>query len=226
MADWLALAAPAPLDNDAWLDAGVVQADATALTEANSSAPVPGTDVVMPETSALRNAKFIEVWGTLTSKQHAVLRALQERSFNVARTLRDLGPLGCVPHTYYRWTNNDESFAFALKVLKIAARERVMDQDRIHLRLDEIAEGALEPKETMFKGGPTGIYEKNYAASLKATELQMKAGKMLGEEKQDAFGGRAITLAVQVVLPSGEVREATRQGVVIDVPVIEVDSEG
>lgn len=222
MADWLELAA-----SDDWLDTKIEAKLSTAVDLTDDMVPVPGTDVVVPETPALRNAKFIEVWGTLTQKQQNMLRGLQERSFNVARTLRELHATGagCAPHTYYRWVNQDESFQFALKVLKIAAREYVLDKDRIHLRLDEIAEGALEPVETMFKGLPTGVYEKNYAASLKATELQMKAGRMLGDDKQDAFGGRAITLAVQVVLPSGEVREASRHGVVIDVPVIEVQRE-
>lgn len=200
--------------------------DSDWLGEPEDVVPPMALVVATPDTLAAQNVAFASAWGTLSDKQQMVIRALRLYNFNISKTLRELVTTGDSVHlrTFYSW-KSQEAFAFALKAVKAAARAEILDADRIHLRLDEIAEGAIDGTPILFQGQPTGFYEKNYTAALKATELQMKATKMLGEEKESGFNGRNITLAVQVVMPSGETRTLAPRGVVIDVPAQDVTSE-
>lgn len=181
---------------------------------------------VVPETAAARDAKLVAVFSALTPKQRTLLQALQLNYFNFNKTNKLLAATSdhVDRKTYYMWRRNDNAFAYALMILKAQAVE-ALDTNRTLLRVAEIAEDALDPKPVYFKGEPTGEMRTDYTAALKATELQMRNKKLLGEDKEaGGFGGRQITLAVQIVMPTGEVKEATRKGVIIDVPVIELPS--
>lgn len=154
-----------------------------------------------------------------------MLQALQLNYFNVRKTLQSLELTGdsVDAGSYYRWIRTNDDFAYVLLALKQQARD-ALDPERMLLRVAEIAEGALEEKDVFFKGARTGEKRVDYTAALKATELQMRHKKLLNEadESKSGFGGRNITLAVQVVLANGEVRDLVRKGVMIDAPVIEV----
>lgn len=188
--------------------------------------PVTDSPVaIVADPLAERDARLVSLLPCLTPKQQAILQSLRHYKFNIAKTLRILETSGdsVDAGSYYRWLRTDPNFKFAVETLKAQALEAI-DPSRTLLRLDEIAEEALRPKAVYFKGAPTGEKRKDYAASLKATELQMKQQKLLGEEKETGgFGGRTINLTVQVVMPNGELRDAKRAGgVVIDMPAIEV----
>lgn len=179
----------------------------------------------IPDTLAAQNAKIVSVWAALTPQQRTIIQSLQLHNFNVVEALRAISmtPFKLDKTTYYRWLRRDDDFASAVHLLKMQAVAEI-DSHRPLLRLNEIAEDALELKDVFFKGEPTGEKRRDYAAALKATELQMKNKKLLGDtEDKGGFGGRNITLSVQVVMPGGELKDARRaEGVVIDAPVIEV----
>lgn len=204
----------------------MLSSDASWLDIEESADDSPSQVVVaVPETIAARDARLVSVWPALSAKQRTVLQALQHNYFNVRKTLQSLAATSDAvdKKTYWRWKTNNQNFAYALLVLKTQARES-LDPERMLLRTAEIAEDALEPKDVYFKGAPTGEKRADYTAALKATEMQMKHKKLLGndEEEKKGFGGRNITLAVQVVLAGGEVKDITRKGITIDAPVIEV----
>jgi len=176
---------------------------------------------------AERDAKLVTVFAALSPKQQTVLQTLQLNYFNLSKTLRILKASGDAvdPATYYRWGRQDPDFKFALQTMKAQARDDI-DPERVLLRVQEIAEDALRPKEVYFKGAPTGEKRKDYAASLKASELQMKQKKLLGEEKDSVFGGRTINFNVQIVQSDGTLKAAERRtGLVIDMPVVELPDE-
>lgn len=182
------------------------------------------TAVAVAAPVAKRDAKIVTLFRSLSDRQKTVLRTLQLYNFNVSKTLKILATVGdgVEKTSYHRWVRQDKNFAFVLKAMKAKALEAI-DPARTLLRLDEIAEDALRPKDVFFKGAPTGEKRKDYTASLKATELQMKNQKLLAsEDEKPGFGGRQISLSVQVVMPGGELKDVKRTGVVIDMPVIEL----
>jgi len=205
--DWLALPAPEVAEDHAMIPA-----------------PMQIAAAPLPDELGARNAVFKAHWETLTPRQQLFLQALNGSNFNVSRTLRKWRASGDNLHykTVYNWQTEKPAFAFCRQVLMSIAREIVADPARMLLRLDEIAEGALVPKPILFKGLATGYKEQNFTAALKATELQMRHGRLLGDEKETGFGGRNINLSVQVVMPGGELKDVVAKGVTIDAPVIEI----
>lgn len=182
------------------------------------------TAVAVVSPTAERDAKFVASYDALSPKQRTILQSLQLYNFNRAKVLKILAATSdsVDKATYYRWVREDEDFKFVLSVMKAQALEAI-DPARTLLRLDEIAEDALRPKDVYFQGAPTGEKRKDYTASLKATELQMKNQKLLStEDEKPGFGGRHIQLAIQVVMPGGELKDVKRTGVTIDMPVIEL----
>lgn len=180
----------------------------------------------VPETIEARDAKLVASYAALTPKQQTLLQALQDHYFNFAKANASLKAISADvdKKTYWRWKTQNQDFAYALLALKAQAVE-ALDNHRTILRVAEVAEDALTPRDVYFKGIPTGEQRPDYTAALKATELQMRHKKLLneGEKETGGFGGRNINLTVQVVLPSGELRDIKRaEGVVIDVPEIEV----
>lgn len=197
--------------NSDWLDQPAEATDSPVAVRPN-----------VPMIEAEQDAKLVASYAALSLQQQMLLQALQDNYFNFAKANAAL-PTKIDRKTYWRWRNNDNEFAYAVMILKARAVEAI-DSHRPLLRIAEIAEDALEPKDVYFKGEPTGEQRPDYTAALRATELQMRHKKQLGnaDEEKGGFGGRNITLAVQVIMPGGELKDVTRKGVTIDVPVVEI----
>lgn len=174
----------------------------------------------LPDDVATRNVLVETAWAGLRGKQQQYLQALRFHSFNKAATLRALEHSGDSVNraTIHRWTQEDEDFKLVLLAMKAVAREEVVDPDSLLLQANHIAEEALKPKPILHKGEATGFFEQNLGDALRATELVMKTQKMLGNDQEEkVFGGRSLTLVVQVVQPDGALKDVTPTGVVIDI---------
>lgn len=203
-----------------WLDDETAELDWLGAHEERSLVPRVVSPIAVPAEAGERNALLEKAWQGLRGKQQTYLDALRRHGFNKAATLRALEITGDAPHrlTVYKWTNEDQDFMFVLKVMKSIARDEVVDPDKLLLRADDIAEQALTPKPILYKGEPTGYYENQPDVALRANEQLMKTQRMLGgEQEEKTFGGRSLTLVVQVVQSDGTLKDVTPSGVLVNV---------
>lgn len=210
--DWLALpdegAAEKNPDSYGYENRFIVAARAreqvaatTAVAEVKENLPVVAIpkEVAEPPVDAGKRAALLDkAWKRLDKRQKIFLTLLRENKFNERATCRllELTPDRVPRSTVRLWHNEDEDFAFCLKVMKTVAAGASIDRERLLLRAEEIADEALEPTPILYQGAPTGFYENHKDTALRANEQLMKAAGMLkGEDKSARVVVRVVNLA-------------------------------
>ena len=195
-ADWLDIDPPAPL------------------------LPAPSLPAVIsiPSTFAERVALVEECWSRLTLAQRQFLTMARECRFNQRRALRELGDAAPAKNTVSRWMHNTD-YLTVFRLWQAIAGEGALDKDRLLLRQDDIVETLLTPKPILYQGAPTGFEEVDGSAAARANETLMKAAGMLKDKDVEInVGIIGPSLNIQVVMPSGDVRDVTGSGVPVALP--------
>lgn len=160
-------------------------------------------DIELPSNPLERAALVDNTWRILNDRQKLYLRTLKHSGFDKSSAIRKLRMSGdsVTRVTVMKWEQTNKNFIFILKVMKIIARNEVIDRDRLLLRADFIAEEAMKPKAILHKGVATGHFENHPDVALRANEQLMKATGVLKEDARPVNEGPA--LIIQIVQSDG-----------------------
>lgn len=208
-----------------WLDGPESKADRVPDEGEPAGAELPGLPLgpqaLTLATAAIeKRAQFVLAWESLTEKQRVFLNTWRECRFNASRAMRVLA--ATIHHTSKTavglWAA-DPNFENVRDLLRAASVEEILSKNYLALRQDDIVETLLTPKPILNAGFATGHFEVQAGAASKANEVLLRLGGHLKDRDIDInIGIVGPSLNIQVVQPTGEVRDITPRGVPIALP--------